>query len=276
MARHSASNRATFSVMLSSTMKMARAPARPRVGDVGQHAIDRPGVKVPAAHLDDRAEAAVVGAAARRLDDVDRPADERVARQHPCGAVGQRHVLAGQAAHRPVGIADEGRALPIRQAGDAAQVAAAFERAQELAEGQVALAAHDDVDAPCRILVDLRGEARVVAADDNGDAGLERAHERDDFRAVPRWNVMTDRPTTSGSTSRIRRSTVWRTSRARESGRQSRRGDGDRRCRRARRARRSASASSPSPCARRSRASRGGGRSSDFPLDLVHCPCRGL
>ena len=43
-------------------------------------------MEVAAAHLDDRAEAAVVGAAARRLDDVDRPAEQRVS-QHASRAV---------------------------------------------------------------------------------------------------------------------------------------------------------------------------------------------
>jgi hypothetical protein len=35
-------------------------------------------MEVAAAHLDDRAEAAVVGAAARRLDDVDLPSPSKV------------------------------------------------------------------------------------------------------------------------------------------------------------------------------------------------------
>ena len=46
-------------------------------------------MKVAAAHLDDRAEAAVVGAAARGLDDVDLPAEQRVAVEHARGAIGQ-------------------------------------------------------------------------------------------------------------------------------------------------------------------------------------------
>ena len=56
-----------------------------------------------------------------------------------------------------------------------------FERAQELAERDVALAAHDDVDAPRRVLVDVGGEAWIVAPHDDGDAGLSVAHERDDL-----------------------------------------------------------------------------------------------
>ena len=148
-------------------MKMARAPrARASAMSASTRSIDQVW-KFLSAHLDDRAEAAVVRAAARRLDDVDRPADERVARQDAGVAVGQRHLLAGEAADRPVRRPDHGRALPVGQPGDAAQVAAGLERAQELAKRQIALAAHDDVDVPGRILVDVRGQARVVAADDN-------------------------------------------------------------------------------------------------------------
>ena len=67
----------------------ARA-AGPRVGDVRQHAGEIERVEVAPAHLDDRAEAAVVGAAARRLDDVDGAAEERIAGQHARAAVRQR------------------------------------------------------------------------------------------------------------------------------------------------------------------------------------------
>ena len=77
------------SVMLSSTRKIARAPRARASAMSASTRSNRYGVEVPAAHLDDRAEAAVVGAAARRLDDVDRPAEQRVAGQHARGAVGQ-------------------------------------------------------------------------------------------------------------------------------------------------------------------------------------------
>ena len=60
--------------------------ARARIADVGDHAVDREAMEVAAAHLDDRAEAAVERAAARRLDDVDGPAHHRVAGQHARGA----------------------------------------------------------------------------------------------------------------------------------------------------------------------------------------------
>ena len=89
IAWHSASKRATSSVMLSSTRKIARAPCARASRDVGEHALEVEAVEVAAAHLDDRAEAAVERAAARGLDDVDRAAEQRVAAQHARAAVRQ-------------------------------------------------------------------------------------------------------------------------------------------------------------------------------------------
>ena len=56
--------------------------AGPRVRDVVDHPRHGKAVEVAAAHFDDRAEAAVEGAAARRLDDVHLPAEHGVAGQH--------------------------------------------------------------------------------------------------------------------------------------------------------------------------------------------------
>src|SRR5262245_38332711 len=53
------------------------------VADIGKHAIEGKRVKVPAAHLDNRAEAAVKRASARSFDDVDLPSEHRIAAQYP-------------------------------------------------------------------------------------------------------------------------------------------------------------------------------------------------
>ena len=55
----------------------ARAPV-PRIADVVDHPGNREAVKIAAPHLDDRAEAAVEGAAPRCFDDVDVSAEHRV------------------------------------------------------------------------------------------------------------------------------------------------------------------------------------------------------
>ena len=70
------------------------------VANVGQHAVERVGVEVAAAHLDDRAEAAIEGAAARGLDHVDLPAQHGVAAEHAGVALGQADLVAFEAVHR--------------------------------------------------------------------------------------------------------------------------------------------------------------------------------
>jgi hypothetical protein len=56
-----------------------------------------------------------------------------------------------------------------------------LERAQQLAKGDVAFAAHDDIDAEIRMRPGVGREAGVVAADDDPYAWRERADERDDL-----------------------------------------------------------------------------------------------
>ena len=63
--------------------------AASRIGDVGDHALDGIDVKVAAAHLDDRAEAAIVRAPSRRFDDIDLASKQRVALEDAGGPVGQ-------------------------------------------------------------------------------------------------------------------------------------------------------------------------------------------
>jgi hypothetical protein len=80
-----------------------------------------------------------------------------------------------------LGVADEEGAPSPRESGDPGNVTAAFQRAQELAEGEVALAPDDEIDAGILGLVDVRRETRVVAADEDARLRPERAHELDHF-----------------------------------------------------------------------------------------------
>ena len=86
------------------------------VPDVCDDAFDRPCVKVAAAHFDDRAETAVVRAAARRLHDVDRPAEHGVAGQYARGPIRQPDVR--QIADVTRGVADPAVTGAKGQAGD--------------------------------------------------------------------------------------------------------------------------------------------------------------
>ena len=83
------------------------------VANVGQHAVEGVSMKVAAAHLDDGAEAAIEGAAARRLDHVDRPSHHGVVVQYARVALGQANLIALQAVHRTRGIFMPAVAGPI-------------------------------------------------------------------------------------------------------------------------------------------------------------------
>ena len=129
----------------------------------------RKAVEVAAAHLDDRAEAAVEGAAARGLDDVDLPAEHRVAGEHArARGSAARSSPSSTDADRPRPGCG-GTPSPSRNDSPATSTAAvaALERAQQLAERQLAFAADDEVDAERRVRPRLRRQARVVAADDD-------------------------------------------------------------------------------------------------------------
>ena len=159
-----------------------------RVADVGQHAVHGVRVEVAAAHLDDRAEAAVERAAARRFDDVDLASEERVALEHARAAVGQANRVGGQAENGARRVADPGPGRPVRQAGDPAKILAPFEFPQQLAERVLPLAAHDELDvlAP---FVRVRREAGVVPADDDPrprQAGAHELHEAQRGAALER------------------------------------------------------------------------------------------
>ena len=154
----------------------ARA-ARARIGDVRDHAIEAPRVEVSSPHLDDRAEAAVVRAASRRLDDVDGPAHHGVAREHACGPIRQAHVAGLEPGDRTRRVAHESAGPPIREPVDAGRRAACLERAHQLSECDVAFAVHDDVHARSGVDVSLRREARIVPAHHHCRGRPQALHE---------------------------------------------------------------------------------------------------
>ena len=79
----------------------------------------------------------------------------------------------------PRRIANEAIAVAERQAGDPTQsVRRTLEGAQPFAEREVAFAADDDVHADAGVLVDVRREARIVAADDDVPTAGARGRAR--------------------------------------------------------------------------------------------------
>ena len=183
--------------------------------------------------------------------------EQRVATQHAGAAIRQRQRFGGEAGHGAFGIVDE-RAVPaMRQAGNAVQAAAVFERAEQRPERALALAAHDGIDF-C-VLVRIGREARVVAAGD--DVGLrgEPAHQRRDREGGGALESHDRQPDHVGFALADQAGKGrTRPGPARARGRQSQCRDARRRCRPATRARRWASGRRPAPCARRSPASTAG------------------
>jgi len=154
--------------------------AAPRVGDVGNHPRDWKAVEVPPAHLDDRAEAAVERAAARRLDDIHRPPHHRVAGEHPRLALRRRNRVLLDGRDGPGRRLHEHVALAKPQTRNGGQGALQIERTQQLAKGQFPLAAHDRVHAERRMRPCIGREARVVPTDDDERLGPHGADERDE------------------------------------------------------------------------------------------------
>ena len=154
----------------------ARAAA-PRISDVLEHAREWEAVEVASPHFDDRAEAAIERAAARRLDDVDLTSHHRVAGQHPGGAVGRFDGAPFDGGDVSWQRAHEGSARTEPDTGDLCQRRPPLERAHQVAEGEVALAAHDHVDAKRRMRPGVRSEAWIVSANDDEDGRADRTDE---------------------------------------------------------------------------------------------------
>ncbi len=152
--------------------------ASARVSDVGEHAREVERMEIAAPHLDDRAEAAVVGATARRFDDVDGTPEEGISRQHTGRSIGQRQLTVRQPRHRARRVVNEGARWPAeRQAVDRLRILVARERAQQRAKGQLPFTPDDEVDAAGGVVVGLWCEARIVAAGNDGDVRLDAPNQ---------------------------------------------------------------------------------------------------
>ena len=154
--------------------------AASRIADVVDHAFHREAMEVASAHLDDRTEAAIERAPARRLDHVHVAAHHRIAGQHARGPIWrlQRSVLNGRDGSRrgllkAVRVTKPESCHPI-------EGGPLVERPDELPERQLALSANDCIDAEGGMCPRFRCEARVIASDDDTYAWLDRLDERDD------------------------------------------------------------------------------------------------
>src|SRR5713101_3487664 len=115
------------------------------VSDVSQDAFESVGVKVAAAHFNDRAETAVVGAAARSLDHIHLAAQQCVALEHAGVTVGRADLIVFQPMYRPVGIVEPPITGAVRKTADPTEISALLHRAQKFAKSNLAFAAHDEI-----------------------------------------------------------------------------------------------------------------------------------
>ena len=255
-----------------------------RVGDVGDHASHLAGVEVPAAHLDDRAEAAVERAPARGLDHVHRIAEERVALQHARGPSrdGERLVepMRGRACvvvddatvgGAPCEPGDAGKRVAIGRARPSHGSALGEPALPMLSPASSARSSSRNVASPSPRTTKSTPSAPVQASVARLGSyppatrcapGHQARSRRMSLSAVRRWNVMQDRPMTSGRCSRTSRSTVPRTLPGTSTRSAIATCDGHRCCRPATRGRRSACTCRSWACARTRPASRGAARSS--------------
>ena len=98
----------------------------PGIANVGEHPIERIGVKVAPTHLNDGTEAAIKGAAARGLDDIYLAAKHGVAMENPSVAVWQADLIAIQTMHRARRILAPCVSTAIRQTCNVAAFLANF------------------------------------------------------------------------------------------------------------------------------------------------------
>src|SRR5208282_1102901 len=137
------------------------------IANVRQHAVERVSKEVAAAHLDDGTETAIVGAAARGLDYVHLPAEQRISLEHACIAVRRADFAVFEPVRRPVGVVHPALAVSVsasatsvREATDPVDTRSLLDCSQQFAERDFPLAAHQIINV--HFLVSFGSKAGVV------------------------------------------------------------------------------------------------------------------
>src|SRR5215472_6242600 len=115
------------------------------ITDVLEHTVKGIGIKVSAPHFYDRAETAVIRAAARSLNYIHLAAQQGIALKDASGAIGEADIAIFQSMHRPSGVMEPTAGFTTGKAADFLKAAAAFQGTQKLAKGNFAFTAHDVV-----------------------------------------------------------------------------------------------------------------------------------
>ena len=99
----------------------------PSIADVCDHALERVSVKVAPAHLNDRAEAAIVSTPARSLYHIDLPAQHRVATEYARFAVRCPYLSAVKTTHFAVFVVAKPVASSECQSGNLVECPSVFD-----------------------------------------------------------------------------------------------------------------------------------------------------
>src|ERR1039458_3694970 len=136
-------------------------------------------MKIAAPHFDDRAEAAIEGASAGGLHHIHTTSKHGVAAEHTGVALGQADFISLQSVHGARKILMPTILRVIRQSLNRSQTLAALDRAQQLAESNLAFAADNVIDAASLFHVGFGSEAGIITAHDDANTGAQRAHQVD-------------------------------------------------------------------------------------------------
>jgi hypothetical protein len=91
-------------------------------------------MKVSAPHFDDRAETAVIRAAARSLNYIHLAAEQGVALKHASSAIGESDIAVFQSMHWPRRVMEPAAVFTMREAADFFETSAALQGTQQLAK----------------------------------------------------------------------------------------------------------------------------------------------
>src|SRR5579862_3969026 len=116
-----------------------------RVTDIRQDSVELVGVKVATAHFDDRAETAIVSAAARGLNHIHLASEQGIAFEHPGCAVGQTDLVVVESMYRPGGVMGPAIAGTVRKPGDLVEIPGLLQGTQKFTESDLTFAAHDEI-----------------------------------------------------------------------------------------------------------------------------------
>src|SRR5215471_4984382 len=140
-------------------------------------------MKVAASHLDNRAETAVIGAAARSLHDVYLATEQTIPAEDASSTLGQANVAILQSMRLGKRVMDPSFSCTMRKATDTCVPFPAFYGTQKVTKGNLAFPSNHVIHS--HFFVGFRGKTRVITSDDDFHGGLERTRQINDATSGP-------------------------------------------------------------------------------------------